>query len=195
MEKQTDLRIVRTKQMLKDAFFGLMETDGFGKITVENLTKKAFISRNTFYLHYTDKYDLLDHLENEVLDEIREIMRELPGEIINSQSGLAMEAKPIIMKFFQYIRDNQRFFNLIVAKNGDSAFLGKLGDMIRGMLHSSFPQAMLRIPERYMVAIIVGVQTGIIREWISGGMNETPDELAAMLTMVIRNVPKNVLAR
>jgi len=45
--------------MIKDAFLELMGTIGFSKITVENITKKAFIGRNTFYLHYMDKFDIL----------------------------------------------------------------------------------------------------------------------------------------
>jgi len=195
MEKQTDLRILRTKQMLKDAFFELMETDGFGKITVENLTKKAFISRNTFYLHYSDKSDLLSHLEDEVLEEIRQIMGKLPDELMQSQNELSLAAKAITIEFFQYIKANQRFFKLILAKNGDPAFLGKLGDTIRNLIHSGFPRDFLPIPDRYIAAMIVGVQTGIIREWISGGMEEAPEEIAAMLSVLIRDVPRNLSAR
>ena len=65
MDKNIDLRISRTHKMIKEAFFELMDSIGFEKITVQGLTKKAMISRTTFYLHYQDKYDLLDKIENE----------------------------------------------------------------------------------------------------------------------------------
>jgi len=138
---------------------------------------------------------LLNHLEDEVLEEIKGMMGKLPDEIMRSQDGLNENAATIIMDFFRYIQANRRFFNLVVAENGDPAFLGKLGDTIRDMIHRGLPQEILPMPERYLVAIIVGVQTGIIREWIGSGMKETPEELAAILTMVIRDVPKNLLAR
>ena len=47
MDSNVDLRISRTHKMIKAAFFELMETIGFDKITVQDLTKKAMVSRTT----------------------------------------------------------------------------------------------------------------------------------------------------
>jgi hypothetical protein len=55
-------------------------------------------------------------------------------------------------------------------------------------------ESKLRIPGHYMVAIIVGVQTGVIGEWLRGGMAETPEEVANILATVLRDVPKSLLA-
>jgi hypothetical protein len=54
-------------------------------------------------------------------------------------------------------------------------------------------ESKLRIPGHYMVAIIVGVQTGVIGEWLRGGMAETPEEVASILATVLRDVPKSLL--
>ncbi len=193
MEKQTDLRVVRTRQMIKDAFFDLMETIGFTKITVENLSKKAFISRNTFYLHYKDKFDLLEQIENDVLTKVHGIVNELPLKVIQTKDFHHEEVQQIVHHLFKYIQENHRFFALILSKNGDPAFMYKLGEMIRGIIHSRLQGQILRVPERYMIAIIIGIQTSILGEWLSGGMKETPEELADMLAMVFRDVPRNLL--
>ncbi|MCY8607481.1 TetR family transcriptional regulator, partial [Bacillus sonorensis] len=76
MAKQTDRRINRTKRMIRDALSELMEEKAFEEITVTDMTKKADINRGTFYLHYQDKYDLLDQSEEEIIDEIREIAKQ-----------------------------------------------------------------------------------------------------------------------
>ena len=57
-----DLRIKRTQRAIKDAFYSLVEEKGFEHITVKDITERAMISRNTFYLHYEDKYDLLNKI-------------------------------------------------------------------------------------------------------------------------------------
>nr|WP_249923534.1 TetR family transcriptional regulator [Paenibacillus odorifer] len=44
--------------------------DRFDKITVKAITEKADISRKTFYLHYVDKYNLLDTIVNKQLEEL-----------------------------------------------------------------------------------------------------------------------------
>lgn len=62
-----DLRIKRTKKAIKESFFELIETKGFEHISVKDITDGAMISRNTFYLHYADKYDLLDKICNELM--------------------------------------------------------------------------------------------------------------------------------
>lgn len=54
-----DLRIKRTQKSIKNAFYELIEEKGFDHISVKDITERAMISRNTFYLHYNDKFDLL----------------------------------------------------------------------------------------------------------------------------------------
>jgi len=61
-----DLRIQRTQKSIKQAFFDLIEEEGFDHISVKDITARAMISRNTFYLHYSDKFDLL----NKICDEL-----------------------------------------------------------------------------------------------------------------------------
>lgn len=55
-----DLRIKRTQKSIKNAFYELIEEKGFDHISVKDITERAMISRNTFYLHYNDKFDLLN---------------------------------------------------------------------------------------------------------------------------------------
>ncbi|WP_212981769.1 TetR/AcrR family transcriptional regulator, partial [Bacillus paramobilis] len=59
MEK-IDRRIIKSQNAIQSAFIEMLITDGFDKITVKNITEKANIGRKTFYLHYLDKYNLLD---------------------------------------------------------------------------------------------------------------------------------------
>lgn len=61
-----DLRVKRTQRAIKDSFFNLVEEKGFEHISVKDITDGAMISRNTFYLHYADKYELL----NKICDEL-----------------------------------------------------------------------------------------------------------------------------
>lgn len=61
-----DLRIKRTQAAIKTSFFELVEKKGFEHISVKDITDGAMISRNTFYLHYADKYELL----NKICDDL-----------------------------------------------------------------------------------------------------------------------------
>lgn len=195
MGNHTDLRVVRTRQMIKNAFLELMEEVGFAKITVEGITKKAFISRNTFYLHYTDKYDLLNSIEDETLLGVKDIIKEMPFEIMRIK-GLA-DSKPIsiLIAVYQYISDNSRFFSLMIKEGGDPRFLHKMTEIMKDLMNQNNMEEHLRTPQRYMVAIIAGIQTSIIGEWLRGGMKETPEELANLIAALFESAPKNLLKK
>lgn len=189
MPKQNDLRVVRTRRMIKEAFLELMSTIGFPKITVENLAKKAFISRNTFYLHYTDKFDLLNQLEDEILDGLKKIMMDLPFEM-NISKGFVGDLP--FLRAYEYIEENREFFSLIMGKAGDPAFLRKLQETIKSIMLEKNMVSKLRVPERYAIALIIGVQTSVINEWLNSGMKETPGELASILISIIQDIPQKL---
>jgi hypothetical protein len=192
MQKQTDLRIIRTRQMIKEAFLELLESIEFSKITIENLTKKAFINRNTFYLHYTDKFDLINQLENEVLDGLKDILKTIPVEVLKVKGLNDDRLISIIHQIYQYIKENDRFFILMMSDNGDPAFLLKFGDTIKSVILSKTLEGQMKIPQRYLFAIIPNIITGIIREWLNSGLKESPDELADMIVMILGDVPKRL---
>jgi AcrR family transcriptional regulator len=63
--KREDPRVVRTRKLLNQAFFELMDEKGFQAITVQDVADRAGVNRATFYAHYEDKYDLLDRYSRE----------------------------------------------------------------------------------------------------------------------------------
>ena len=67
-EKSQDRRTRYTLMVIREAFFKLLREKGFEKITVTDVCREANINRGTFYLHYVDKYDLLNAMIDEALD-------------------------------------------------------------------------------------------------------------------------------
>lgn len=63
--------------MIRSALAELIDEKGFNNISVTDLTQRADINRGTFYLHYVDKYDLLERIENEIIQEIEEETKHL----------------------------------------------------------------------------------------------------------------------
>ncbi len=57
-----DPRVIRTRQLIHQAFVELLRTKEFHEMTVSDITRHATINRVTFYTHYADKYELLDHM-------------------------------------------------------------------------------------------------------------------------------------
>lgn len=54
------------KQYIIEAFLQLLARKSFREISVIDIVKKAGISRSTFYLHFTDKFDLLEKIRKDL---------------------------------------------------------------------------------------------------------------------------------
>lgn len=55
-----DPRVIRTRQLILDAFLRLLNTKDFNQITISDITSNATVNRATFYAHFADKYALLE---------------------------------------------------------------------------------------------------------------------------------------
>ena len=71
-----DKRVKRTKRLLKETLTNLLLEKDIQQITVKSIVERADLNRGTFYLHYTDVYDLLKEIENEVSKKFRVKLQE-----------------------------------------------------------------------------------------------------------------------
>ena len=85
-----DLRIQKTKTNIFNAYIELREKKPIEKITVKELTDKAQISKQTFYLHYKDIYDLTEQIEKELIAEIMKDV-EYPDNVLDNLSKIAFD--------------------------------------------------------------------------------------------------------
>ena len=66
-EKTRTSAYKKADDAIVQAFFSLLESKDFNKITVSDIIKKAGVNRSTFYRHYLDKYDILDQIKKEAI--------------------------------------------------------------------------------------------------------------------------------
>lgn len=195
-EKSTDRRIIRTKRLIRDALTELMEEKGFEGITVRDLTEKAAINRGTFYLHYHDKYDLLEQSEAEILTEIEKIALTInPTDFMNFNSE--NEPFPFIVNLFEFFHENSSFMKVILGPKGDASFQGKLKDFIKQTffqnIMSKIKRENLLVPVDYLFAYVSSAHLGVIQHWLESGMEKSPREIAMILSRITLLGPRNAL--
>lgn len=78
-----DTRIKKTKKNLFDAFVSLREKKPLEKITIKELTDAAGVSKQTFYLHYRDIYDIAEQIENELIIEMCRVLPDVDDILDN----------------------------------------------------------------------------------------------------------------
>jgi AcrR family transcriptional regulator len=60
-QEKLDPRVKRTRALIGQAFSEVLAEKGFQAVSVQDITDRAGVNRTTFYLHFADKYALLDY--------------------------------------------------------------------------------------------------------------------------------------
>ena len=184
MEKPTDLRVVKTQKHIKEAFYELVSEKDFDKITVSDIANRALINRATFYLHYQDKYDLLEKIENEVIDQIEAIITEIEIDRLHEHMREGMQL-PHVSKILHYVQENTIFFEFIASNNIDPSFFHKMGELMNktvfeiAKLESKKTDA---IYNKYIPNINSAIFISIVSQWIKTGMKESVHEISMLLS-------------
>lgn len=71
-----DLRVQRTKKILKETFKTMLINLSYEKITVKDLCEKSMINRRTFYLHYDSIDNLLEDIQLDYTIEFYKIIKD-----------------------------------------------------------------------------------------------------------------------
>lgn len=85
-ESQTDPRVLRTRQLIEDAFLEVLGEKTLHALTVRDITRRAGINRSTFYAHFFDKYALFSHIVRKTF--LQTVEEQLGPEAAFSQENL-----------------------------------------------------------------------------------------------------------
>ncbi|SHI73166.1 transcriptional regulator, TetR family [Clostridium cavendishii DSM 21758] len=188
----------KTKRLLEETLVTLMAEKDFNKISIKDLTEKLDINRGTFYLHYKDKYDLLEQKENSILNELAEIidniLKELPENFILPSN------KKVLLSFFtsmyRYIKENANFMKILLGPNGDLNFQMKLKNFIENKLFENLSPKYAstnNIHFKFLAAIASSAQIGIVEKWVKTDMKETPEELSTFVSNIVFSIYNEVI--
>ena len=127
-----DIRVKRTKKLIKKGLTELSKTKCITKITVKELTDHIEINRGTFYLHYKDIYELIDAIENELYEEINARLSEVsPIELIKRPVD-------ICERVCDHLREHTEIYAMLMGEHGDAQFTHKIGELMNEKIYSIF---------------------------------------------------------
>lgn len=175
---KNDHRTRVTKAMIRKAFTTILRNKPIQSISIKELCELAQINRSTFYFHYTDIYDLLNQIEEEMFEGIKTALE----PIVASEEGNP-NYLTVTTGIFQCIKDNADLCIVTLGNYGDKAFAMKLIDYGRTLCVENYgkfyknatPQKL----EYYYTFVSAGC-IGLLQKWFEDGLVMTPAEIASM---------------
>lgn len=97
------------------AFFKLLETKSYSKISVSEIVAEAGLSRTTFYRYYTDVYDMYDKISVAVVDRI-------VAELAVVFTDKSVDRESLLEAFSEKLESQKRYIKLLSGENGGKEF-------------------------------------------------------------------------
>ncbi|WP_438495194.1 TetR/AcrR family transcriptional regulator [Paenibacillus sp. IHBB 3054] len=167
-----DRRIRKSQEAIKVAVIELMIEKKFDQITIQDISDRADISRRTIYLHYTDKFDLLDKLIEEHIDDIRELCDSTDDDADYVDAGLL---------WFEYFESHSLFFSALLASKGSPFFRNRFLEFFLQELENKEPEGSnqgLTDGENVEIQFLGAAIVGVVEWWFKNGMPLPPSFMA-----------------
>ena len=178
----TDLRVQRTKKILKDTFNEMIVTTDFEKITIKDLCDKAMINRRTFYLHYSSIEDILEDFISDYTHEYYDLIKDFnPIE----------EVDELVKSYFTYSEEKGMMFERINTSPNFEYIRLRMIQKVEDYALSDNNFHMLKkfdeISQNLIHSFINWSCVGLYREWVKNGRRLPMDEAIKLSANLIKN--------
>lgn len=182
MEKKEYRSAVRSRKMIRQAFFEILKEKAFEKITVTDVVKKAEINRSTFYAHYPDVMGVVEEIQEEILDYTQNFMKNV------NFNDFYENPKPYLNQLIQLVAENKELYRLLMT----SSMVAKEMDQLKYIMIDRIIETLdgndrfqskfdLEFATRFFMGGVVDVYTQWLYGVIDCSLEELTDQLANMI--------------
>ena len=177
-QEKTDLRVIRTRKAIREAFCAMIMEMDYPEITIKELTQRAMINRNTFYLHYESMDALL-----------RELQEEIAGEFIEKQVSYTKMAdiRRMIRVFFEYMATQSPLQDRLLCSGSYRFFYDRVNQQVMGhrklMNRGAF--GLDEASENIIFTYYGSITAVLYRQWVADGKKLSLEEVIQLATKLI----------
>lgn len=157
-----------TKDRLGRCLKELMATKRLKQITIKDITEKCGVSRNAFYYHFQDKYDLIYYIFYSETLPIIDIFSD-PTQSLEAFINLCrymVKNKHFYMEIFQYVGQNSLSESLV-------ELYAELMKINISTIYANIGYKLAEDELTILAKLEAYAYVGIIMEWVKGGMQES----------------------
>ena len=178
---KTDLRVIKTKKAIRDAFAELLSEKDIHKITITDIADTAVINRKTFYNYYAGVYAVVDEIENEIIMAFNEALRDVDFK------QLLREPYEIFRKLTSIINSDFDFYSHLMKMDNNMSLISKIILALEFNVKKSFSEQIsinkstLDLVFDYAVAGMITVY----QKWFNSSRTQSIEEISKSLSIII----------
>lgn len=189
MNTKNNKKFQETDTQICDNFLKLLETYDFGDISISLLCQKTGITRATFYSHFGD----MDHFFDAVAKRLFLTLVEKDRTLIRNRDLTDDLYRATFLSLFEHILSYRSFYQVYVTKVAQLPFLSAVSafghsDGIKR--YAAIQGITSKRQAEYCATFYYTGLTAMIRMWLEGGCQETPDEMYDLMSLQAKNMAR-----
>ena len=158
---KTDLRVIKSRSAIENAFINLVEIKGFADITITEIADKAMVNRNTIYLNYGSKEDILEAI---VRSSVEKYFGRLNSEYFRTMGLNKRKIEAMYRNLFKVVEDNIELYRILLTDNTSSGYLQPEFSKLRKNLEELIQPSS---ENKIKVSFLINGVIGILRNYIT----------------------------
>ncbi len=180
-----DLRVIKSRSAIENSFINLVEIKGFQNVTITEIAEKAMVNRNTIYLNYGSKEDILEAI-------IRSSLTKYFGDL---QPGYFREIglnrrriEKFYVNLFNVVDENIELYRILLNDQSSAGYLHTSLTKIRKEVESiTKPSAENKIKLSFLLNGVMGIVSSYIK-FATGNSEENIKILTDLTLSNLRHI-------
>ncbi len=173
----------RTKEALADSLKKQMVSTPFNKISIQNVTQGCGLTRQAFYYHFQDIYELLGWIYSH--------------EVVEGMSK-SKSWKNAYLKVFQYIEKNKSFcmntYHSIGREHLERFLFANTAQFLSQKIYElSEGMQVTESKKKFVVDFYTPAFIALVAKWMDSGMKEKPENIILNLSELLDGTIMRVL--
>ena len=180
---------IRSRRLINDALADLLLEKPLEKITVTDIVNRAQINRGTFYAHYKDVPDVVNHL-------VQNTFSSIAGALSEQSLPLADIPRTLLKQVQKILEEDLDFFRKIMTSGAAAVMQDQLVSIVMDYMLDHRDAFYYGSPEHYevMIRFCSGGLSKLYRDWFEGKIPCSLNELTDTAENLIRQVAQSVLS-
>lgn len=173
---KTDARVRYTRRVIKESLLRLLEDRPVNRITVKEVCEAAQINRATFYAHFTDCFDVLNQMENDLLADFERSL----------SFASVVDVMDMIERIYAMIEQDAEVCRVLIFQNKDSSLTAKMIEMARDKTIVRWREQLTRATESDREMLFTCLSNGLLNVILTGYSKYAREEVVKFVCETVR---------
>ncbi len=178
---KTDARVRYTRRVIKESLLRLLEDRPVNRITVKEVCEAAQINRATFYAHFTDCFDVLNQMENDLLADFERSL----------SFASVVDVVDMIERIYAMIDQNAEVCRVLIFQNKDSSLTAKMIAMAHDKTIVRWKEQLTRATESDREMLFTCLSNGLLNVILTGYSKYEREEVVKFVSRICKRLPEN----